>query len=502
MSLLGIDVGTSGCKATVVNSEGITLSQAYGEYSILSPADGWQEIDAECVFTSVCQVVRQATAANRGEPVQAISVSSFGEAVVALDQKGQTIGNSLLYTDIRGTEEARILRKTIGDPRVLEITGTKIQAMFSLCKIMWLKAHQPELYRQTWKYLLFADYVLFRLGAEPHTDYSLAARTMAFSLSGKQWSDEILSAAALDKQKFAKPVLAGTPVGKISAVAAADLGIPPDAILVAGGHDQACAALGAGVIQPGMAIDGMGTVECLAPAFRSPIINESMADHALACVPHVIRNLYVTYAFTFSSGSVLKWYRDTLGQAYKEAADRQGINAYTLMIRDALEDSSPSPLLLLPHFAGAATPYMDHGSRGALIGLTTRTSTGDILKAILEGITFEIMVNQEKLADAGIVIRDLRAVGGLAQSDAFLQLKASMMGIRIASLANSEAGTIGVAILAGTAAGLFDSVEDAVRKLVKIKKVFEPDPQLHAAYQTRFAAYKEVYPAVRPIFDL
>lgn len=501
MSLLGIDVGTSGCKATVIDYEGIRLSQAYCEYGALSPAEGLQEIDPEVVYASVRQVIRDAVAACGSDPVQAVSASSFGEAVVALDHHGQPLGNSMLYIDKRGEEEADYLRKTIGDARVLQIAGTKIQPMFSLCKIMWLKKHQPEQYHRTWKYLLYADYVLFRLGAAPHTDYSLATRTMAFDIISKTWSQEILDCASIDRTKFAEPVQAGTQVGTVSAAAAAALGLPPGTALVAGGHDQPCAALGAGVIRPGMAIDGLGTVECLAPAFSSPILNDAMADHAFACVPHVIKDLYVTYAFTFTSGSVLKWYRDTLGQPYKDAAAKQGVNPYTLMIEDALSDPSPSPLLLLPHFAGAATPYMDHDSRGALIGLTTRTSARDILRAILEGITFEIMINQEKLAVAGVAIHDLRAVGGLARSDHFLQLKANMMGTKIASLVYSEAGTIGVAILAGTAIGMYTGIEDAVHKLVRIKKVFEPDRQVHAEYQARFAAYKRIYPAVRPILQ-
>ncbi|MDW7659410.1 MAG: FGGY-family carbohydrate kinase [Bacillota bacterium] len=500
MSLLGIDIGTSGCKATIIDREGVMQSQAYCEYYTLSPAEGLQEINPDVVFSSVCKVVCEAVVACGSDPVQGISASSFGEAVVALDRQGQAIGNSLLYIDKRGEEEAEYLKKRIGDERVLQIAGTKIQPMFSLCKIMWLKKHQPEQYNRTWKYLLYADYVLFRLGAEPHTDYSLATRTMAFDITSKTWSQEILDCAAIDRTKFAEPVQAGTAVGTIAAAVAADLGLPADVALVAGGHDQPCAALGAGVIRPGMAIDGLGTVECLAPAFNSPILNDAMANHAFACVPHVVKDLYVTYAFTFTSGSVLKWYRDTLGQPYKDAADKRGVNAYTLMIEDALADPSPSPLLLLPHFAGAATPYMDNGSRGALIGLTTRTSARDILKAILEGITFEIMVNQEKLADASIAIHDLRAVGGLARSDQFLQLKANMMGTKIASLVYAEAGTIGVAILAGTATGLYTGIEDAVQKLVRVKKVFEPDKQVYAEYQARFVAYKRIYPAVRPIF--
>lgn len=499
MSILGLDVGTSGCKATIIDESGNNLGQAYQEYSLVSPQPGWLELDPEAVWLSVRLVIQRALIGTGHDPIQAISVSSFGEAVVAIDRSGQVLGNSLLYIDSRGQEEAEFLKVKLGNRRVLEITGTYVQPMYSLCKIMWLNKHQPELYRKTWKYLLFADFILFRLGARPHTDYSLAARTMAFDIIEKQWSAEILDCAGVLADKFAEPVQSGTLVGQISPAIAAELGLPGQAALVAGGHDQPCAALGAGVTHSALAVDGLGTTECITPAFANPVRSDDMASKHFACVPHVLKDFYVTYAFTFTCGSILKWYLHNFGQEFQKESSHQGISAYDLMINQALVDPAPSPVFVLPHFAGAATPYMDMEAKGAIIGLNIGTSAQDILKAALEGITFEIMVNLEHLANAGIQVDELRTVGGLAKSEPFLQLKANMMGKKITALELSEAGTVGVAILAGTAIGMFRSSEDAVARLVRPKKSFYPDERIHRKYLDRFESYKRIYPAVKQI---
>jgi len=497
MALLGIDIGTSGCKATLADTDGRVLGQAYQEYPLFSAQPGWQEIDPERVWLAVRTVISQALAGHQGHPVRAISVSSFGEAVVAIDAGGQTLGPSMIYIDSRGREEAAEIKALLGDDQILAITGTTAEPMYSLGKIRWLKKHRPEIYEKTWKFLLFADFILYRLGAAPATDYSLAARTLAFDIRRKDWSDIMLAAAEIDRAKFGEPVQAGTPVGTIRPGIALELGLPMDVMLVAGGHDQPCAALGAGVIRPGLAVDGLGTTECITPAFAEPILSKAMADNYFACVPHVIAGHYVTYAFTFTSGSILKWYRDSFGAALRAEAGQLGVNIYDLMIDRAR--SAPSSVLVLPHFAGAATPYMDTAATGAIVGLTIDTHPEDIVKGLLEGITFEIMLNTERLAAAGVPIREILAVGGLSRSDTYLQLKATMMGKPVTTLEVAEAGTLGVIILAGTASGVFGSIDQAVNRLVRRKQTFQPDPALHDFYQERFAQYKKLYPALREI---
>lgn len=498
MSLLGIDVGTSGCKAAIIDFEGNITGQAYKEYSLISTGQRWQEIDPNTVWRSVKEVVAKAVQGHRGENIRAISVSSFGEAAISVADNGNVLHNSIIYIDPRGSEEALYLKQRLGHKKILGITGVSAHSMYSIGKIMWLKKHWPELYANTWKFMLFADFILYRLGAKPHTDYSLAARTMAFDVINKRWSPEILICAGIEEDKFGEPVQSGTIVGQIRKDMADELGLPEDVLLVAGGHDQPCAALGAGVIESELAVDGLGTTECITPAFGSPIISGTMGESGFSCVPHVKRDMYVTYAFTFTSGSMLKWYRDNLGDVYRKEAQESGINVYDLMIGKASENTSD--LFILPHFAGAATPYMDTAAKGAIVGMNIDTKPEDIIQAILEGITFEMMVNVERLNQAGVKIKEMRAVGGLAKSEEFLQLKADMMGRKVTTLQVSEAGTLGVAILAGTASGVYTSLEDAVKKLVRTKKEFYPNEKRHCYYQEKFETYKKIYPAIKTIF--
>jgi xylulokinase len=499
MCLLGLDIGSSGCKATIIDYEGIVLQQSYKEYLLISPRPGFQEMNPNEVWESVKEVIAGVLADYHGEPVVAIGISSFGEAFVALDQEGNVLTNSMIYTDIRGIEEAKLLEQMLGSDRVHQITGTSIHAMYSICKMMWIKRNMPETFAKVWKFLLFADFILFKLGADPYTDYSLAARTMAFDVTRKVWSEEILHYAGIRQDQLGQPVQAGTAIGTIQSKVAAELGLPGNVLLVVGGHDQTCAALGAGVIGPGSAVDGMGTTECITPVFERPIISSIMAQSSFACVPHVIQDMYVTYGFIFTSGSMLKWYRDNFGYEFVQEAARKNQNVFELMISQAADE--PSDLYVLPHFAGAATPYMDLNAKGAIVGLSVYSTPRDIIKAILEGITFEMMVNVERMEQAGIFINDLRAVGGLANSESYLQLKADMMGKRVSSLYVAEAGTLGVTILAGKAAGIFNSYEAAVKQLVKVKREYYPDHKRREIYLERFERYKRMYSAVKGIYN-
>ncbi len=499
MSLLGLDIGTTGCKATVIEPDGTVQGEAYRDYPLISPGQGWQEVDPGQVWNAVVAVIRQCLLNSKASPVSAVSASSFGEAVTPIDRDGNVLNNSIIYIDPRGIEEARFLGDKIGFDRMTAITGAPVHSMYSIGKIMWLKRNRSDVFEKTWKFLLFADFILFKLGAKAHTDYSLAARTMAFDVVNKKWSSEILACAGVDEDKFAEPVQAGTIVGEVSEKAASETGLPKGAVLVAGGHDQPCAALGAGVIHGNIAVDGMGTTECITPAFNKPFISSEMAANNLVCVPHVKRDMYVTYAFCFTSGGLLKWYKDQFGGEEQRQAEKDGKNVYDVIIDNS--SSNPTDIFVLPHFAGAATPYMDTHAIGAIVGLQMNTTRAQFARALLEGMTYEMMINMERLNQSGLEVSELRAVGGLAKSEKLLQLKADMMGKKFVSLHVSEAGTLGAAILAGTASGIYSSLEQAVSTLVRVKKEYYPEPAIHSIYQEKFECYKKIYPAIKSIYS-
>jgi xylulokinase len=499
MSLMGLDVGTTGCKATVVSIDGDVCSYAYKEYSVANPQLGWFELDPEDVWEAVKYVLGKSVAEHGIKDVTAICVSSFGEAAVPVDRQGNVLYNSLLYTDIRGTEQCQGLVDKIGLENIMQLTGLHAHPMYTINKLMWFKENKSEVYEKAWKFMLFGDYILYKLGNVAAIDYSLASRTMGFNVIKKTWEVTVLEAAGIDEGVFSEPVESGTVIGNIRADIADELGLSPDTKLVTGGHDQVCAAVGSGIIREGIAVNGIGTVECITPAFSEAILNKSMLKNHFACVPHAKKGMYVTYAFNFTGGSLLKWYRDNFAQLEKREAERLSKNVYAML--DAKASDSPTRILILPHFAGAGTPFMDTSAKGAILGLDFDTDSGDLYRAMLEGVTYEMMYNIECLEESGVRIEELRAVGGGAKSRFWLQIKADIMNRKITTLDVDEAGTIGTVIIAGVATGVFSSIDAAVDELIKVKRVFYPDEKNRQIYEENYEKYKTIYGVVKQVLD-
>ncbi len=486
MLIIGLDIGTSGCKATVFDGALHALTYAYREYAAIYTAEGY-ELDASLVWDKVQEVVAEAAheARGRGE-VAAISVSSFGEAVVLLDGQDRVLRNSILYTDARGQRECEQLCTAFGSYGVFERTGVHPHVMYTLPKLMWHRAHEPELWRRVRRVLLFTDYIVYRLCGEAVIDYSMASRTMGLDVTRKCWDAALWDAAGVDTALLSSPAPAGSVAGTVLPHVAEALHIPRTAHVISGAHDQVSAALGAGVTEAGLAVDGMGSVECITPCFDKPLLNRSMYNGSYACVPHAVEGHYVTYAFTFAAGTLLRWFRDQIcPDVYKSG------NVYAALDRAAADVDTD--LLVLPYFAGAATPFMDARATGAMTGLTLGTTAVEIYRAILEGTTFEMLRNLETLGDAGLHVGSVRAVGGGANSALWLQIKADAMNMPVATLAYGEAGTLGNAMMAAVAVGHMRDLREAAAAAVRETHVFEPDAARHARYAEKYARYKTMY---------
>ena len=497
MSLLGVDVGTTGCKGVAFDLEGQVIASAYREYPLLEPNPGWMELDAHQVTKAIKEVITEVAAQTKADPIQALSASSQGEAAVPLSKQGEILDNTPVSFDKRTTEIAAWWKDELSIREIFEITGQPLHPMHTISKIMWLRENKPEVFKRVWKFLCYEEYVFYLLGIDPVTDYSIAARMMAFDVKSKQWSEKMLSIAGLGESLFPGTAPSGTAIGEVAPKVAEELGLPKGVVAVTGGHDQPCNALGAGIIQSGTAVYGIGTVECITPALSWPEDVDEMLKGNLACYPHVVKDLYTSVAFNFTGGSLLKWYRDTFADKEKEIAAKQGVDPYDIILENLPE--APATPMILPHFTATGTPHFDTRSKGAILGLTLGTKKQDIVKAILEGVTFEMKLNVEVLKNAGVPVNSMKATGGGAKSNAWIQLKADIMGIPIASLLVSEATSLGTAILAGTAIGVYPSVQAAVKELVKTKEVFEPTPRKNRIYEERFETYKQIYPAIREI---
>lgn len=492
MSLLGIDIGTTQCKAAALSVDGATLASAAREYRLLHPAPGWSEFDARDVWNQVRAVIREVVSATRHDPVTALCFSAMGEAVVPVSRSREILGPSIPSSDPRGAEFAEALRRDFGQEAFYRINPNLLGPQYSLPKILWTREHQPELFRKTELFLLWSDLAGFMLGGEPVCNNSHANRTLLFDLDANDWSDKLLGWAGLDRRRFGRIVPGGSVVGTVADAAAAELGLPKGVALVAGGHDQCPNALGCGCITAGTAVCGIGTYECLCPVFHKPADPLAMLKLKLNIEHHVLPDLYVAFLFN-QSGSLIKWFRDTFAVAESAA----GGDVYARL--NAELPAEPTRLLVLPHFDPPPWPEYIPDTAGGIIGLKSDTSRGEILKAIMEGATFHFVEGIESLRTLGVDTAEFIASGGGARSDAWLQIKADIFGVPFVRLRTSEGGVTGAAMLAGLATGVYRTPADAVAAHVKRDRVFDPDARRHGIYRERAHAYRQLYPALRNV---
>ena len=493
MLLAGLDIGSTGCKISVFQPDGKYLGGIGREYPV-QRSHSAHEVDADAIWTAVQEVIAEAAAKFPG--IGGIGITSFGESFAMLDENDEVLMPVMLYTDPRGMEETQQLRSVLGDQKLMEITGLAAHHMYSIPKVMWVKEHCPEEYAKTKKILLMQDFIVYRLTGKAQIDYSLVTRTMAFDIRKLQWSDEVLNVAGVDKTLFSKPVPTGTSAGTVRPEMREKLGLAPDTIIVSVSHDQVAAAIGSGVFDESATVDGAGTVQCLTPVFRS-YNAAKMAENTYAIVPFIKEGCYVTYGFSYTGGALVKWFVDNMAGHALQKANEQGVNIYDFLEGELSDE--PTGLLVLPHFAGAGTPYMDGGSKGAIIGLTLAHTQHEIYRAIMEGVCYEMRLNQKRLAESGVIVAPIHATGGGAKSKVWMQMKADVLNVPVTAMETSEAGAAGSAMLVGIAAGVFSNIEEAAAAMVRPKHTYYPRKDVHEKYEEVFTRYEKLYNAVRPL---
>lgn len=500
MKIAGLDIGTTGCKLTVFDQAGAYRDHAYRDYPVKRSSLG-HEVDAEAIMENVIAVMKEM--GEKYPDIAGIGVTSFGETFVMADEEGAPLHPAMLYTDPRGREECLELEEKLGGMRIASVTGLRPHEMYSIPKIMWMKKNRPEIYRQAAHIFLMEDYVVFRLTGKAQIDYSLAARTMAFDITALKWSGEIFEEAGIDMELMSAPVPAGTAAGSLRREIAQKTGLKEQVQIISVSHDQVAAAVGAGVFGSDTAVDGAGTVECLTPVFDGLPDSRVMYEGYYSVVPYVVPGKYVCYAFSYTGGALIQWCTDTLAKKEREFAKEQGISVNTYLENQfraaGAKPNAPTGILVLPHFAGAATPYMDTGSKGAVIGLRMETTVADIYRACMEGVVYEMLWNMECLKGSGIHFKMLHATGGGAKSEFWMQMKADMLNVPVTALKTADAGTVGSAMLTGIAVGCFDSLEDAAAHMVEKQRVYHPRQEMYEKYQEVYQRYRRLYQAVRPL---
>ncbi len=493
MSIIGLDIGTTGCKAIAFSNDWRILGQGKRECSILTPQTHWAEQDAELVWKLAVESLAEAINQSKSDPPTAMALSLQGEAIIPVDKQGKPMRNAILGMDTRTTEENAWLANTFGAEVLYNRTGMPMHTMNTLTKLLWLKKHEPAIWDRSHRFLLYEDYFLRRLTGKASISHCLASRTQMYDLQNGCWATDILDKCGIDTGRLSElaPVAGGV-VGRLKKDIAARIGVSGDVLVISGGHDQACAALGSGVIKPGLAMVSTGTAEVVEVAMSSPVLSESLRRGNISVYRHVIPGLYLSMTLNHSGGLLLRWFRDTLGKDKLLEAQQTGGDAYDLMLADA--KPGPTGLMVLPHFSGSGTPTLDTTSRGAFLGMTFATTQAGMAKAILEGLTFELRVNLDLLRESGIEIEELHAVGGGTRSDIWLQLKVNICETPLRVPRVTEAACLGAAILASVGVGGYDNINSAAKEAVGIERTITPCSKHVEAYRPRYKLYLELYP--------
>lgn len=493
----GLDIGTTGCKAVLFDGDSTLLCSASREYDVEIPHPRWAEQDAENIWQLAQEALGEAISKAKIKKIAAIGLSVQGEAVIPVDRQGFALRPAILGMDSRTTEQNDWLRKSFQPMYLFERTGMPIHTVNTLPKLLWIKQHEPELWTEADQFLLYEDFLINKLTDQAVISRCLASRSQLFDTPDDRWSVEILEAIELEPERLATVKPSGVAVDLMKPELARKLGLKNTPLVSTGGHDQACGALGVGLVRPGLAMDSTGTAEVVEVALSEPVMNRVLFQGDISVYAHTVPGLYLAMTLNHSGGLVLRWFRDTLGQEEVRQAEINGQDAYELLLSRA--SAEPSSLLLLPDFAGSGTPTFDTESKGAILGLTFRTDKTELAKAILEGLSFELRLNLDLLREGGIEISELRAIGGGARSDLWLQLKADICGVPVVVPSITEAASRGAALLAGTAAGHFTSAASAAEEKLRFERRFDPDLKRKALYDERFELYREVYPALKSI---
>lgn len=489
MSLLALDIGSSSCKAVAFSATGDILAQHTSSYTPEFPRPCFAEMNAEKFWQAVCAACHAVTR-DVADPVQALCLSSHGETFVPLDAHGRALAPAILNQDSRATAEADWCVQNIGRKRLFQITGLVAHPMYPIPKILWLRKRAASLFGATSLFVTLIGYLLQRMGLPPYVDYSLASRFLAFDIRKRHWSDEILCAVELSSDQLPSPVPTGMVAGKLNAESANSLGLLPGTLVVLGGHDQPCGALGVGVTGAGRVSDSMGTYECLLACSDAPSLSDVAFTASLNSYCHVVPDKFVTLAY-FPSGIMVKWFHDLLySDECRCSTPAPEAEAQHYASLESAESEAPTGLCVTPHLIGTCNPEFNPRARAVIAGLGAGTTRGQIYAAILEGLACELAMLSEVLAEAVGDFQDIYVYGGGTRSALGLRLRAALTRRRLHVMARQEAVCLGTAILGAVAAGEYRSINEAVEQMVRAGTAQEPDEAFADKYEKQMVRYR------------
>lgn len=496
--LIGIDIGTTSAKSMLFDAQGTLLAQASQEYPTSYPHPNWAEQNPGEWWRAVCSTLRQIFAQGARSPadVAALGVSSQAPSVVPVDASGAVQHPALIWMDRRSEAQCEWLREHVGTATIASVNGGRIDPFFMAPKLIWYRENRPKLYQATHTVLQANGYIVFRLTDERTMDSSHGPLSLLFDNRNAQWSDELIEKAGLDLSRLPPVSPCAQIVGEVTREAAAATGLLPGTPVIAGMVDGTAASLEAGVVNAGDAVEMTGQTTVLLICSDRPYL-----DDALFPLGHAIPDRYLVVGAQVASGGSLRWFRDQLGEPERQEADRRGLDAFDVLGERAAESPPGSNrLVFLPYMYGERSPIWDSQARGVFFGLSLATTKADLVRAVMEGAAYGLRHNVQSAAAAGFDAQRLACVGGGARSPLWNQIKADVLQRPVHVPKAATGAPLGDAIAAATAAGLYDSLADAVDGMTASGVEYESNPDLAGRYDALFEIYASLYPALAGSF--
>lgn len=495
--LLGIDIGTSGTKTVLFDEAGRVLASYTGEYPLYQPQNGWAEQEPEDWWNATADGIRAVLADSGREAadIAAVGLSGQMHGLVMLDKADKVLRRSVIWCDQRTADECAEIEERVGRQRLIAVTANPALTGFTASKILWVRKHEPSIYEQCAHILLPKDYIRLRLTGEYATEVSDASGMQLLDIPGRCWSAEVLEKLEIDPALLGRVYESPEITGRVTARAAELTGLKPGTPVVGGAGDNAAAAVGTGTVRNGRAFTTIGSSGVVYAHTDRVSIDPLGRVHTFCCA---VPGAWHVMGVTQGAGLSLKWFRDTFCGAEKEAAAGMDTDPYVLLDKQAaLSPIGSNRLLYLPYLMGERTPHLDPDARGIFFGLSAIHTRRDLLRAVMEGVTFSLKDCLSVFGEMGQEVSDMTACGGGGASPFWRQMLADIFGCAIATNESREGPALGVALLAGVGAGIYASVPEACDAVIRRAGVQQPDEAAVKAYARIYPLYRQLYPALK-----
>jgi len=491
--VIGLDVGTTGTKAVLVDEHCEIIADAYKPYDFTANDNGFVEQNPDDWWDAAIYTIRQCVSKSGITDIKGICLSTQGATFVCVDDKGKPLSSAIVWVDVRAGKQGKYITETYGKDFIYNKTGWRAQNCFNFLQMLWIRDNDSELFKKTAKFLSTNEYMNFRLTGEYVGDPSNAAISELYNIAQKKWDDEILEILDISENRLAKITDSGKHIGYLTDSAAEELGLMSSVPVFSGGHDQYMAAVSVGAVASGDILLSCGTSWCI-----TSITDTLIFDTVNYSSPglHILNNLFGVMTYTPAGGAALEWFRKQL------LCDGASLPSYISLNKMAEQaPAGANGVMFMPHFSGTSYPTWSNHSRATLLGLNLLHGQPDVVRSVMEGVGFEINWVMETVKTSVKIGHTIKALGGATKSPIWMQIVSDISGLSVCKATVSDAPPIGAAIIAGVSSGIYENIDIAIKGFNRNPETVEPRAKEHKMYQELYAEYKRRFKLLQDCYE-